>query len=143
MATGDAKSSSTRWWLTHAGAVVLGAAVSAIIGHRSLPAADVAGKTFDRQPLIDAAWFAYGWGSEEDAAALLRRYAARLRAEPGDDPVSTRYELAFAEFRLAIIEHRPRPALLELCASVPKCRPEALDELVARLAAGRKVSVPP
>jgi hypothetical protein len=118
-------------------------AVSAIVGHRSLPGADSLGKTFDRAPLIDAAWLAYGWGSEDDAAALLRRYAARLRREPGDDPASTRYELAFAEFRLAIIEHQPRAQLLELCASVPKCRPEALDELVARLAAGRKVGAAP
>ncbi|HWP08985.1 MAG TPA: hypothetical protein VNN72_24755 [Polyangiaceae bacterium] len=141
-APGSPSGRSVRKWLTHAAAVLFGMAVSAVVGHSSLAGADSAGKKFERQPLIDAAWFAYGWGSEDDAAALLRRYAARLRREPGDDPVSARYELAFAEFRLAIIEHRPRAELLELCASVPKCRPEALDELVARLAAGRKVAAP-
>jgi hypothetical protein len=143
MAADSPRRVSVRPWLTHAAAVLLGMAASVVVGNRSLAGADSMGKTFDREPLIQAAWLAYGFGSEEDAAALLRRYAARLRAEPGDDPLSARYELAYAEFRLAIVEHRSRAALLELCASVPKCRPEALDELVARLAAGRKVAAPP
>lgn len=131
---------SLRPWLTHAAAVLAGMAVGAIVGHSTLADADSMGKSFDREPLGHAMWLAYSWGSDEDAAVLLRQYAARLRADPSDDPLSGPYELAYAEFRRAIVEHRSRAELLELCASVPKCRPEKLDELVAKLAAGRKVA---
>jgi hypothetical protein len=128
-----------RRWLTHAAAVVVGMAAGAILGLSQLGDADAMGKNFEREPLDEATWFAYSWGSDDDAAALLRKYAAGLRADPGDDPVAQSYELAYAEFRRAIVEHRSRAGLLELCASVPKCRPEKVDEIVAKLAAGRRV----
>jgi len=139
MALETQRRASLRPWLTHAAAVLVGMAVGALVGRSTVADAEAMGKTFDREPLGHAMWLAYSWGSDEDAAALLRQYTARLRADPSDDPLSGPYELAYAEFRRAIVEHRSRAGLLELCASVPKCRPEKLDELVAKLAAGRKV----
>jgi len=97
------------------------------------------GAMFDGEPLGHATSFAYAWGSDADAAALLTRYAKRLRSSSNADPFAGPGELAFTEFRRAIVAHRSHAELVELCRATARCKEEKLDALVSKLSAARRV----
>jgi hypothetical protein len=139
MVEAQRKRASLRRWLTHVVALSAGVAVATFFGNRALRTADDMGAMFSGEPLAHATSFAYAWGSDADAAALLRRYANRLRTASKADPFAGPGELALSEFRCAIVEHRSHAELVELCRATPRCNVEKLDALVSKLSAGRRV----
>jgi len=128
--------------VSHLMALALGGALAGVLTGSSLSGAKQLGPWFERQPLTEAAHFAYAWGSESDASALLSQYEAYLRSAPDADPLLGPSELVATGFQRAIVERKSDSELLELCRSTAKCKPEKLDALVEMIAAKRKVNSP-
>ena len=130
------------WVISHLLAGITGMAAAAILTTRTVPAVRSMGASFAQAPLHRATEFAYAWGSESDAAVLLGKYGVELRANASGAPLAPN-ELAMAEFRLALVEHRPRAEFLELCQRWAMCKPEQLDRFMAMIASSRKVERAP
>ena len=136
------KTTARRWWISHVAAILAGAILGVLFANRSLESARDMGGMFEREPFEHAVSFAYAWGSAADASALLGRYAARLRDNPNWEPLAGPGEVAFTEFRKAIVEHQSGKQIAELCRATPKCNPDNVDALISKLLATRKVSDP-
>ncbi len=133
-----------RWLvLSHVATFAVGIAVAVVFAGRALTGASQMGDLLQREPLVEATLFAYAWGSDTDASTLLGQYEAQLRLGSGADPILLPSQLISTQFQRAIVEHRSRPELLELCRSTAKCKPEKLDALLATISAGRKVTREP
>ena len=137
------RASLRRTLASHAAACILGIAAAVVLCWRMFETSARFGDYFAEIPLSNATEFAYAWGNDSDATALLTEYASSLRSRPGFVPLARPKELALTEFRRAIVERRTHEELLALCRATAECKLEKLDVLVARLAAERKATRAP
>lgn len=124
---------------SHIAALALGVFAGLLVRFILAPTAARVMAVSDREPLHRAALFAYAWGSDADASALLDQYAHTLRADHDRAPEPD--ELSDTELRRALVAYPPAE-VREICRSArqsrPECRPDYTKEFVAQIAAGRK-----
>ena len=126
--------------VSHLASCLLGMAIAGYFAVRTLPFSDTLGAHFEQAPLSQAMKFAYAWGNDRDASALLASYAEVLKIHPDPMLLSLSDEVSFTAFRRAIVESRTHAELLELCRATAKCTPDALDAVIGKLRAERKVA---
>ena len=126
---------------SHLVAVALGVTVATIAKHRLLATSAPLGDALERLPLSRAATFAYRWGSNDDAQALLSQYIHDIKSDSASDEGLRQKDLALAQIRLGILNQAPPEQMLKFCAVLsPKCSPTSIESVVARLSRQRRVS---